>query len=142
MTTPYTLPTPRAVGVDSAFETRLIPLPWNGPIVTSRIFVAMLNPSLDPDDIGYESRNDLFCDHLRQNVKGRSAYAYLEEQFQDRPGAAWARKIFGSDHATISAADVCMIQLVPYHCADGKIAQRIAGHLPTTAAMKAWVQQS
>lgn len=52
------------LGSVNGFETRLVPLPWNGPIATSRVFVAMLNPSLDPDDVGYEAGDIPALNHV------------------------------------------------------------------------------
>lgn len=130
------------LGMTKIFETRLIPLPWNGPILTSRVFVAMLNPSLDPKDVGYEANNTKFCRHLRQNLTGNAPYVYLEDDFQDHPGADWARKTFGTDHSIIRDANVCVLQLVPYHCAEGGIASKFAASLKSAAFMRTWVQRT
>src|SRR5271169_6898985 len=52
------------------FETRLLPVPWYGPIKSARAFVALWNPGLDPEDVPYEARNATFREHLRRTLQG------------------------------------------------------------------------
>jgi hypothetical protein len=126
----------------NGFETRLIPLPWNGPIKSARAFVAFLNPGLDWGDLPYEQGNSGFCDSLRENLKGRHPYVYFEPEYQNHAGAEWARGTFGPDWPVIASARICIIQLVAYHSVNGKAPSKVFHRLRSTAVMNAWVQHT
>lgn len=126
----------------SGFETRLVPLPWNGPIKTTNVFVALLNPGLDPSDIPYEAENRLFCDRLRKNLEGNSPYVYFEPAYADHPGKAWAYETFGHGWPSDFADRLCVLQLVAYHSPGADAPGRVAHKLRSTGLMKAWVQRT
>src|SRR5665213_3144544 len=126
----------------SGFETRLLPLPWNGQIMSAHVFVAFLNPGLDPGDVPYEQRNMQYCERLRQNLHGYDPYVYFDPSYLDHPGAAWARATFGPVWPSSYADRLCVIQLVAYHSPDGKGPDKVSDHLRSTWAMKSWVHRT
>lgn len=128
--------------VRSGFETRLIPLPWNGPIRTARAFVAFLNPGLDDKDVPYEAENDDFCQKLRENLKGNSPYVYFDPDFLNHPGAKWARDTFGPDWPSSYADRICVIQLVAYHSSDSSAPHKLYNKLQSTAHMTNWIKET
>jgi hypothetical protein len=126
----------------SGFETRLLPLPWNGPIRSARAFVAFLNPGLDTKDVPYEQGNSRFCERLRENLDGRRPYVYFDPAYLNHPGATWARETFGPDWPSSYADRICVIQLVAYHSSDNAAPEKVSHRLQSTSHMKAWVKET
>ncbi len=126
---------------DNGFETGLVPLPWNGPIKSARVFVALLNPGIDPRDLPYEQSSAAFRDRLRSNLEGRSSYVYSDERYLDHPGATWASATFGRDLPASAIDDLCIIQLVAYHGRGSKAAYDVEGRLRSTSVIKAWLRK-
>ncbi len=124
----------------SGFETRLIPLPWNGPIRTARAFVAFLNPGLDDMDVPYEAENDDFRRTLRENLKGNSPYVYFDPAYLNHPGAKWARDTFGPDWPSSYADRICILQLVAYHSSGSAAPHGLYKKLQSTANMTNWIK--
>lgn len=121
------------------FETRLVPLPFLGPLCHARSYVLFLNPGLDDREVGYERDRADFTAYLQENLKGEKGYPYLQPQFAGHPGEAWARMTFGADVADLISDMVCIIQLVPYHSESGDVARSVAKRLPSTAAAHKFV---
>jgi hypothetical protein len=124
------------------FETRLVPLPWNGPIKSARAFIAFLNPGLDPRDVPHERSNNNFTARLRRNLGGTEPYVYFDPSYLDHPGADWARATFGPDWPSRYADRMCVIQLVAYHSPDRKGPDKVYDQLRSTLVMKAWVHRT
>jgi len=124
------------------FETRLVPLPWNGPIRSARAIVALINPGLDPNDVPYEQGNRGFRERLHLNLEGNWPYVYFDQDYSDHPGAAWALTTFGRDFPIEFGDRFCVIQLVAYHSEDTKALSEIAQELRSAAVIKNWLHHT
>lgn len=121
------------------FETELVPIPWSGSLRTAKVFVLLLNPGLSPGDIPYEEEHPEFVNELWQNLQGSSPYIYLRKLFRNHPGGGWARSHFGDDITEEDGSKFCVLQLVPYHSPSGNVATKAAKKLPSSQAMKSFV---
>jgi len=124
------------------FATDLNPVPWVGPIATADVYLLYLNPGYSPRDLPYERVRPDFVRTLRDNLTGAAPYFYLLDRFADHPGHDWARDTFGRDIDQDDLRRFCVLQLVPYHSKEGYAARRAAPSLPSSKAVRAFVQES
>lgn len=125
-----------------SFATQLYPLPWIGRIRDAKAYVLLLNPGLSPEDERYETERSDFRNTLHRNLRGEADYVYLMPEFDDHPGHRWAYTTFGPDISERDRDRICVLQLVPYHSANGAAARRIAPTLPSSIAMQRFVRDT
>jgi len=116
-----------------------LPIPWVGNLMKANAFVLMLNPRYSDEDKRYELKNPEFRKAVNANLSGCVPIYSFQSQFQTYPGYAWARRVYGHDVLQECANSVCQINLVPYHSAEGGVATRISGKLPTSLAIQRFV---
>jgi hypothetical protein len=125
---------------ETDFATDLHPVPWAGPLRTAKVYFLFLNPGLSEDDRIEEAR-PAFKAALQANLAGDKPYFYLLKEHASHPGYRWARQTFGKDITEAFAGDVCMLQLVPYHSKEGAAASKVAPTLPSSLAIRRFVQE-
>lgn len=135
-------PDDRAVLPGDAFDTDLHPVPWVGPLKSAKVYVLFLNPGLSPADREYELASRDLREALKENLGGSSPCFSFLDRFSGYRGHTWSMQTYGRDVTEQCAALVCQINLVAYHSAEGRAAIAVAGALPSSLAVRRFVEKS
>ena len=145
--------------VDRKIHLGLVPVPFVGSLATSRVFILMLNPGLNPGDYATEE-NRGFRSALVENLGQQEKQAEYPFLFLD-PKWAWAH---GSGYWTNKLRDVIdvvqhrcqlnyrdalsyvsqrisVLQYLPYHSRDYKLPSRIDSNLPSCQNAVSYVNE-
>ena len=135
-------PDDRAVVRRDAFDTDLYPVPWVGPLKSAKVYVLFLNPGLSPADREYELTSRDLREALKENLGGSAPCFSFLDRFSGYRGHTWSMQTYGRDVTELCASSVCQINLVAYHSAEGRAAIAVAGALPSSLAVRRFVEKS
>ena len=108
------------VGKDYRIQTHLLPGPFVGH-PDAKVYLLNLNPGYDVGD-DYWHQQDSFAKNIRQNLVHSLTtcpFYYLNDEFQESPGANWWRTILGPLMSEVGIeclrSQLMCLELFPYH---------------------------
>jgi hypothetical protein len=137
---------------DRSLHLGLCPVPFVGSPLKATVFILMLNPGLSPGDYFAEEEDD-FRTALQTNLKGESDFLFLDPRFAWHPGfyywhgklASVVRRVATergiSYRAALgrAAAQICVLQLVPYHSNAFGLSDRVVRQMRSPGLAKRFV---
>jgi hypothetical protein len=135
-----------------ALHLGLCPVPFVGSPSKATVFILMLNPGLSPGDYFAEEQS-AFRSALRTNLKGESEFLFLDPRFAWHPGftywhgklASVVRKLATERQLSYqvalgrAAANICVLQLVPYHSSSFGLSDRIIRQMRSPGLARCFV---